>query len=285
MALKRDKHIFREKFLVTGIIPCCNSENTVGDTILSLKAQSVPLHEILIVDDGSTDRTADIAKSHDCRVISFSKSRGRGFARKVGIDEASTPFVLFCDSSNIIDPKFLEIALRSFTDQSVSACFGRILNHESLNDSLSRWRGRHLFKEDNQDRFDLHTVDCLITYATLVKKDHFINAGNFDPNLRQCEDQDMGDKLTKARYTLISNPQLLAYSLRKESFKSLCFRYHRWNSRYDESQNLLNFFWNTLRECYLIFARKDFNQKDYKCMVISISLPLYLVWLKLVFKL
>jgi len=210
---------------------------------------------------------------------------GRGFARKVGIDEATTPFVLFCDSSNIIDPNFLEIAFPSFNNPRVSACFGRILNHESLNDSLSRWRGRHLFKENDQERMDVHTVDCLITYATLVRKEHFINAGNFDPYLRQCEDQDMGDKLIKAQYTLVSNPQLLAYSIRKESLKSLCTRYHRWNSRYNESPNLLNFFWNTFNECYLIFARKDINQRDFICMLFSAFLPLYLIWLMLIFKL
>lgn len=267
--------------LVTGVIPCFNSEKTVEKTILSLKAQSIPLYEILIVDDGSIDRTDDIAKCHGCRVISFSKSRGRGFARKVGIDEARTPFVLFCDSSNIINPKFLEIALPSFTDQSVSACFGRILNHDSLNDSLSRWRGRHLFKENNQVRLDVHTVDCLITYATLVQKEHFINAGNFNPDLRQCEDQDMGDKLIKAGYKLVSNPQLLAFSIRNESLTSLCTRYNRWNSNYKERLDLFNFIWNTFRECYLIFARNDFSQRDLKCMVISLLLPYLVLWFRL----
>ena len=267
--------------MVTGVIPCFNSEKTVEKTILSLKAQSIPLHEILIVDDGSIDRTADVAKSHGCRVISLSKSMGRGFARKVGIDKSSTPFVLFCDSSNIINQKFIEIALPSFTDQRVSACFGRILNHDNLNDSLSRWRGRHLFKENNQVRLDVHTVDCLITYATLVRKEHFINAGNFDPNLRQCEDQDMGDKLIKAGYKLVSNPQLLAYSIRKESLTSLCTRYHRWHSSYKESLDLLKFIWNTFRECYLIFVRKDFSQRDFKCMVISLLLPYLVLCLRL----
>ena len=55
----------------------------------------------------------------------------------LGICESNTPFVLFCDSSNVIDNQFVDKALKNLSEQSVSACFGRIVNHPSLQDPLS----------------------------------------------------------------------------------------------------------------------------------------------------
>jgi glycosyltransferase involved in cell wall biosynthesis len=247
-------------------------------TILSLKAQSIALHEIIVIDDGSTDQTVKIAAKHGCRIISLEKTLGRGHARMLGICESNTPFILFCDSSNTIDTRFVDRALQHFDDQSVSACFGRIVNHPSLQDPLSIWRGRHLFRENTSHRAAIHNVDTLITYAVLLRKEHVIQVGNFNPKLKECEDQDLGDKLLNQNYILLSDPQLIAFSLRKESISTLCLRYRRWHSHYKISQNIIVKFLNTLKTSFLIFARKDIMDGRFKCSFISIYLPFYLLF-------
>ena len=85
-----------------------------------------------MVDDGSTDKSVEIAKRKGCTIISNNISRGRGYARMVGVMNTKTPFLLFCDSTNIIPNDFAEIAINQFCDTSVSACFGRILNEPNL---------------------------------------------------------------------------------------------------------------------------------------------------------
>lgn len=263
---------------VTGVIPCFNSEATIEQTILSLKDQTILLHEIIVIDDGSTDQTAIIAAKHGCRIISLEQTLGRGHARNLGICESKTPFVLFCDSSNVIDIRFVETALQHLHDKTVSACFGRIANHTSLQDPLSIWRSRHLFRENEPYRSDVHIVKTLITYAVLLRKEHVIQVGNFNAKLRECEDQDLGDKLLYHKYKLLSDPRLIAYSLRKESLSSLYLRYRRWHSDYKGSQNIILQFLDTLKTSFLIFARKDLLAKRFKSTLISIYLPFYLLF-------
>ena len=213
------------------------------------------------------------------------KTLGRGHARMLGICESKTPFVLFCDSSNSIDKQFVERALHHLTDQSVSACFGRIVNDQSLQDPISIWRSRHLFRESEPYRSDIHNVDTLITYAVLLRKEHVIKVGNFNPKLKECEDQDLGDKLINRKYKLLSDPQLIAYSLRKESISTLCLRYRRWHSHYKVSHNIIAQFLSTLKTSLLIFARQDLGDGHFKCSLISILLPFCLLYYDLFHKL
>ena len=268
------------------MIPCFNSEATVEETILSLKNQSIVLHEIIVIDDGSTDRTVNIAAHHGCRIISLKKTLGRGHARMLGICKSSTPLVLFCDSSNAIDNQFVKRALQHFDDHSVSACFGRIVNDQSLQDPISIWRSRHLFGENKPYRTGIHNVDTLITYAVLLRKEHVIKVGNFNPKLKECEDQDLGDKLLNHKYKLLSDPELVSYSIRKETISTLCLRYRRWHSHYKNSQNIIVQFLSTLKTSLLIFARKDLQYGSFKCLFISIYLPFYILfydlWLKII---
>jgi len=248
--------------------------STLERTIKSLQNQTIPLHEIIVVDDGSTDRSVEIAKRKGCTIISTNFSKGRGYARMMGVIKSRTPYLLFCDSTNIIPNDFAEIAIKHFCDNRVSACFGRILNDQNLTDVLSKWRSRHLFSENKPYNKEVHQVNCLITYAVLLRKDHVLSVGNFNPSLKQCEDQELGQKLIAQNLKIISDPNLITYSIRKESFKSLSLRYGRWNSDYAQRKLLLIDFLMSVKVCILIFSKEDLLNKQYKCLIISLIMPL-----------
>lgn len=196
----------------------------------------------------------------------------------VGVMNAKTPFLLFCDSSNIIPNDFAEIAIKQFCDNRVSACFGRILNDHNLTDLFSNWRARHLFGENKPFNKNIHQVNCLITYAVLLKKEHILTVGNFNPSLKQCEDQELGEKLIAQNFKIISDPNLLTFSIKKESLKSLCIRYSRWQSNYNKSRSIAFEFYDFLKVCLLIFAREDMKDKEYKCLFISFCVPFFLLF-------
>jgi len=245
--------------------------------IASLQKQTLPLDEILIIDDGSIDNSAKLARDLRCRVIRFEENLGRGHSRNVGISECKTDFALFCDSTNILPPNFSALAIKHFNRTEISAVFGRIVNHPELNDVFSRWRGRHLFREHLEHRNDVHEVRCLISYAVLARKEAVLSSGNFDRSLRKCEDQDMGEKLIGSGYKILSDPSLLAYSVRKESMTSLAIRFNRWFSFHQQDFRCLEAFLKTLRSSIMIFLRSDFRKKDFHSMMISILLPFWLL--------
>ena len=193
----------------------------------------------------------------------------------IGVIKTKTPFILFCDSTNIIPINFAEIAIEHFFEIRTSACFGRILNDPNLTDDLSSWRARHLFGENKPYNKDIHPVNCLITYAVLLRKEHVLSVGNFNPSLKQCEDQELGEKLIAHNFKIISDPNLLTYSIKKETLKSLCIRYSRWQSNYNQSRNFLLEFFSILKVCLLIFAREDIKDKKYKCFLISVFIPIF----------
>ncbi len=81
----------------TIIIPCHNEAESVGDVLQSV-LDAVPEAEILVVDDGSTDDTAEIVSQIEgVKLIRLDSNSGKGVALKRGIDEADSPFLVFMD--------------------------------------------------------------------------------------------------------------------------------------------------------------------------------------------
>jgi len=262
---------------ITGIVPCFNSSETLREVITSLYNQNLSLEEIIVIDDGSTDESSSIAKDMNCRVITLEQNLGRGHSRNIGISECRTPFALFCDSTNTLPSNFAETAIKHFRNPSLSAVFGRIVNHLNMTDVLSRWRGRNLFREHLYHRQDVHEVQCLISYAVLFRKDAVMECGNFDRSLRKCEDQDIGQKLIVSGYKIISDPSLVTYSIRRETMTSLCIRFNRWFSDHQKEFQCWEAFIMTLRSSMRIFLKEDLKNNDIQSMIISILLPFWLL--------
>lgn len=264
-------------FTVSGIIPAYNAEATLKEVILALKAQTVSLGEIIVVDDGSNDNTGEIASNYDCHLIKNPIAQGRGSARNIGVKNTNAELILFCDSSNLIPPDFVEKAVRHFKDPRVSAVFGRIKNDKRLKDPYSRWRAKHLFREHLPHRNDVHEVKCLITYAVILRRNAIEKVGNFDERLKKCEDIDLGKKLIAKGFKIVSDPSLCAYSIRSETMRSLCLRFNRWfSSDSENSFRIIPTFWNTLRSCYRIYAKEDLKSRDFGTLAISLLMPFWL---------
>ncbi len=84
------------------VIPAYNAAATLGEAIASLQGQTLPPAQIIVVDDGSTDGTAAIARGcgHDIRVI-VQANAGPGAASTRGFAEVATPLVAFIDSDDL----------------------------------------------------------------------------------------------------------------------------------------------------------------------------------------
>jgi glycosyltransferase involved in cell wall biosynthesis len=86
------------------VIPAFNAERTLETVLTALAAQDPPPTEVIVVDDGSTDDTAEIAASCGARVVRGSGTGYAGGARNRGWDEATSDVVVFLDSDAVPAP-------------------------------------------------------------------------------------------------------------------------------------------------------------------------------------
>ena len=115
--------------LASVVIPCRNAERTVADSVRSAFEQTDPPLEVLVVDDASTDSSADTARRAGARVIENRSRRNAGGARNAGISAAKGDAFAFLDADAIAPRDWLGRARATFErDPDVVAVGGRIAN-------------------------------------------------------------------------------------------------------------------------------------------------------------
>ncbi|AEJ38381.1 glycosyl transferase family 2 [Sulfobacillus acidophilus TPY] len=92
------------------IIPAYNARNTIQEALQSVFSQTVPIARVLVVDDGSTDGTADVVRHHfpHAEVITIANS-GPSNARNVGIEKATHEWIAFLDADDRWHPDKLRL--------------------------------------------------------------------------------------------------------------------------------------------------------------------------------
>lgn len=104
----------------TVVIPAFNAEKYIAECLQSVLSQTTPPQQIIVVDDGSVDATAQIARNSSSivKVIS-TPNRGAGAATTTGVDAVQTDIVAFVDSDDVWLPKKMEIQLASLNDSAL----------------------------------------------------------------------------------------------------------------------------------------------------------------------
>lgn len=200
---------------------------------------------------------------------------GRGYSRNIGIKKASSDIILFCDSTNELPKDYLFRSLKYFSSNNIAAIFGNIKNSSHLKDPLSRWRARHLFREDQIPSLpSLVRANNLNTYGVVMQKNAITKVGNFKKSLRMCEDIDLGEKLIKNGYQIYSDPSIFVYSNKRETIKTICSRYNRWFSNHkEESSPPIKTFLSNLNACYFIYLKKDIKVFDISSALFTTLFP------------
>lgn len=109
-AAARARGILSPRPLVSVIVPAYNADRFLGRALRSVLAQTYPHLEIIVVDDGSTDRTPEVIRSvTDARVRHLSQpNRGQGAARNLGIRASAGRYITFLDADDVYLPHKVE---------------------------------------------------------------------------------------------------------------------------------------------------------------------------------
>lgn len=114
---------------VSVILPTLDAAGGIVALLAALKGQTRPPDEILVVDSGSTDDTAELARSHGARVISVPRDRfDHGGTRDAALRQTTGEFVLFLTQDALpAYERYIEHLLKPFADERVAAASGRQL--------------------------------------------------------------------------------------------------------------------------------------------------------------
>ena len=176
--------------LVSVIIPTYNRGWIVREAIDSVLAQDFNNFELIVVDDGSTDDTADILDDYRERITVLTQlNRGVSAARNRGIRSSSGRFIAFLDS----DDRWLPQKLSRQIDFYDSHPDAQICQTEEIwirNGRRVNPKTRH--RKPSGKIFERSLELCLVSpSAVMIRRDLFERVGLFDENLPACEDYDM----------------------------------------------------------------------------------------------
>ncbi len=131
-----------EPGLVSIIVPCYNAEQFIRACIESALSQTWRNTEIIVIDDGSTDRSLEIIESFNeiIRVIRKKKNRGASAARNDGLAEARGEFIQFLDADDLLPVDSVRIRLDEM-DSSQNAVFGDEIDIDENGLSIARFKG------------------------------------------------------------------------------------------------------------------------------------------------
>lgn len=258
---------------VSACVPAFNNEATIRESILSLLGQTIKPEEIFLVDDGSTDKTAAIAREMGIRVVSLGQNKGRGTARAAAIDHCRSDLLLSVDGTAALAPDFLEKALEHMKESKVAAVFGSIHGKEEKT-TADRWRARHLYRQEGDEP---KKAGHLITGGCLLRVEAIRACGNFNPDLRHSEDAEMGERLLDGQWEIVYEPQAKVFTLISNNVGQVLERYWRWNfgpARSFSLQSHLRFAWYVMR----LLITRDLRAKDFLSAGITSLLPAYCGW-------
>ncbi len=224
---------------ISVIIPAYNAEPYIAQAIESCLQQTEPAEEIVVLDDGSTDRTAEVAErfSGRVRVVRLGKNSGLPTARNRAIEASTGDWLAFLDADDWFLPRKLELQRRCI-QQNPNAVLVYSAFRLRFPDG-SEQDGKFVPPSDLHWRLRYH---CPFQPCTvMLRRDAFDTVGGFDPAYPRCEDWDLwlriADRFSTDVFAAVPEP-LAAYRQTPGSLSSSTVRMYKAKTAVIDSRSL-----------------------------------------------
>ena len=206
-----------DELSVSVVIPVYNGAATLPAGLRALQRQTHPPDEVIVVDDGSTDGSAGVARGlgtlHGSPVHVISQpNAGPAAARNRGATAAQGDVLLFTDADCVPAPAWVKCMVAAFADPDVVGAKG-----------VYRTRQRELVarfvQAEYEDRYDrmrpLTAIDFVDTYSAGYRRDVFLASGGFDTSFptASVEDQEFSFRLAEAGHRLVFVPDAQVFHI------------------------------------------------------------------------
>lgn len=203
--------------LVSVVIPAYNEERDIGVCLDSLNKQSYNNIEIIVVDDGSTDKTREIVKSFRKVKLVFGEHKGPGFSRNLGARITKGAVLVFVDSDMTFEKDYISNLVRPiFQGKTIGTAHG-VEYATNMNNRWARCWGRIRVNPSETSE-----KEGVIFRA--IRKDIFLEKGGFDPKYGYADDQTF---FIKYMMKSVLVPDAVCYHRNAESLKEV-YKQSRW---------------------------------------------------------
>ncbi|MBA3284177.1 MAG: glycosyltransferase [Nitrosopumilus sp.] len=190
------------KDIVSVIIPSFNHGHFLSDAIVSVKQQTYPYTEIIVIDDGSSDNTKEVAQSFADVVYVFQHNQGLSAARNKGLSVSTGNFLVFLDADDLLLPDALQTNLWHLKqDESagmVAGAFMIVYTSTSKEKLVTR-------EHYNFDYKNLLFKNLIGVPGSAMHPRWVFNSFIFDIELTNCEEWDLYLKISR-RHKILYHP-------------------------------------------------------------------------------
>ena len=205
-----------DKPLVSVIVPVYNCERYLGFAIQSILEQDYHPFEIIVIDDGSTDDSSEIARSFKEVHYIYQSNQGVAVARNVGIAVAQGEFIAFLDADDLWAPNKLSVQVDYLLkNPQIGYTLVKLRNFLEPGISWPLWLGGRIQADEYP-----------YSPCTLVaRRSVFDEIGVFDPRFRISSDTDWFTRAKEAGISMVVLPDVLVQ--RRIHGSNLCYNYDK----------------------------------------------------------
>ncbi|MBV9284031.1 MAG: glycosyltransferase, partial [Acidimicrobiia bacterium] len=214
---------------VSVVVPAHNEARVIDKTITAIRRLRTQPCQVIVVDDGSTDATAAVARARGVTVLTQPR-RGKAAALNAGVAEATGDVVVVLDADTVLRPDFVDVALAHFADPAVGAVAGNVKvgNRQGL---LGRLQALEYIASLNLDRraqAELNVVAVVPGAAGAFRRVALADVGGY-PTDTLVEDMDLTVSLLRAGWRIPYEPAAVAYTEAPESMRHVLRQRRRWS--------------------------------------------------------
>lgn len=197
---------------ISVIIPLYNKVREIERTLRSVARQSVQPLEIIVVDDGSTDGSAEVVEAMALPIVRLVRQTNRGVsaARNLALEMAQGEWVALLDGDDCWEAEYLENVERMIDNYAAAGAIGTAF---LVDDGKSLVEGNTPTEEGVVDFFaESMSRYVLIPSATVFRRDLALAMGGFPEGMRMAEDQYLWTKIARTAQVAFSPRRLVIYS-------------------------------------------------------------------------
>jgi glycosyltransferase involved in cell wall biosynthesis len=211
----------REPAGLSIIVPARNAADTLARCLAAIAAQITPDDELLVIDDHSSDATAEVARRFATKVITLPAHRGAAAARNRGAAEATRPVLFFLDADVVLGPRAMERARCDMSDPAFDAVVGSYDDAPAERSPVSMFKNlaHHYFHQRSAGNISSFFGAC-----GLVRRRTLLAAGGYDERRfreSSIEDVEFGYRLSDAGARIRIDPDLRVTHLKGWTLGSL----------------------------------------------------------------